>query len=61
MSAAPADELAAALASTSDADLVTKAYALTHKIHEQRLGSADVRAQRDLLTAEILRRMAAGR
>lgn len=50
-----------ALRVTSTADLLTKAYALTHRIHqlEHRYPStpaADERASRDLITAEIVRR-----
>lgn len=55
----------ALLAATPVEELLTKAYALTHRIHECR-GSqvagqcdgpcTDQRAQRDLITAEVLRR-----
>lgn len=72
-------EAAAALAATSTTDLLTKAYALTHRIHEAeadlakhrstgkgpramvarawaRQNASDLRAARDLITAEVLRR-----
>lgn len=59
------DPAAQALADTSTTDLLTKAYELTHRIHEckgnQRAGECDgpctdQRAMRDLITTEVLRR-----
>jgi hypothetical protein len=60
------DEAQATLAATDATELLAKAYALTHRIHESERTerySADVqrtrdlRAQRDLITVEVLRRM----
>lgn len=52
-------EAADALAATSTEDLLTKAYALTHRIdreHGDTAAAADIRAARDLITAEVVRR-----
>lgn len=50
-----ADEL---LQKTPIAELLTTAYAITHRMHvaTDLTVSADLRAQRDLITAEITRR-----
>lgn len=57
-----------ALAATSTEDLLTKAYALTHRMGPASRRPpnlfaaekiADLRAQRDLITAEVLRRAGA--
>lgn len=59
------DPAAEALAATPTAELLTKAYALTHRIHECKGSTVagqcdgpctDQRAMRDLITAELLRR-----
>lgn len=50
------DELRAQVDSIEDADLLRTFAALTHRLHES--DSRDNRAQRDLVQAEILRRMA---
>lgn len=61
-------EAQAALTATPTAELLTKAYALTHRIHEctgnTRAGECDgpctaQRAMRDMITAEVLRRAGA--
>lgn len=58
----PIAEAQAALRAADVSTLLTKAYQLTHKIHhheQQRLDTSDLldlRAQRDLITAEIVRR-----
>lgn len=62
-------DAAEALAATSTTELLRKAYALTHRIHEAtatvrrttgphpaRQTEADLRAARDLIDAELLRR-----
>lgn len=51
-------EAAAALERTSTDSLLTAYAALTHRIHETPHGPAqqDLRAQRDLIRAEVLRR-----
>jgi len=61
MTTAITPEAQAALAATSTADLLRKAYQLTHRIHAweaQSFGerSVDLRAQRGLIDAEIIRR-----
>lgn len=58
----PAEEQAqAALAATPTADLLTKAFALTHQMHESDRDRSKIqherqRGMRDLIQAEILRR-----
>ena len=67
----PTTEAAAALAATPAAELLTKAYQLTHQMHRaeglattrgypDRAGAreltADLRAARDLISAELIRR-----
>lgn len=56
------EEAQTALAATSDEELLTKHAHLTHRIHETARGADDadlleLRAMRDLVTAECLRRM----
>lgn len=65
------DPAAEALAATPTAELLTKAYQLTHQLHRAdglastrgypdragaRVLAADLRAMRDLITAEVVRR-----
>lgn len=62
--AAAIEEARGVLAATPTADLLTKAYAFTHQIDRlERLDRSDrtvdpddVRAMRDLITAEVIRR-----
>jgi hypothetical protein len=53
-------EAAAALAATSTTDLLTKAYQVTHAMHAiagvNEGEASNLRAARDLITAEVLRR-----
>lgn len=61
-----ADPIAAAdalLRATDTAELLTKAYALTHRMHMRKPRTAEhveLRAQRDLISAEIIRRTTEG-
>lgn len=55
------DAAQAALAATTTPELLTKAYALTHKMHsaEPRVRH-ELRQSRDMITAELIRRAGAG-